>query len=763
VIFPSLVGKIFTGKVSHFQENSAAIHLNANPSPFPFTPFNFEVGETYTGIILEKTNTTLQIDIGYGFEWKRGSLVFEITRNSTGKNVDMFPQYSCGEEFDAVYVGKSISENDIFRYEATSYFSEEHNLKGQNVWAKLERPQPDFPCFQVDEKYPGELLMNEKTDWGISHELLQKTLQALPDGQRLWCKVVDVTPNGTLQLKWLVDSAPCIADVLSVHLDTSIFNKNDPFLSEKQKELINKVVRCEVCTSSYPKIFKVENQYTGIISMDAMDYNDIPLSLIIDTLSKLPDHQHILCKIKGIYPDETLKLQWMVQRDVRSQKLVFTNVFPQKIAIEKEKTIKKPVDTTTTHTALTPQWIGKVVEARIQRFRALPFLLIEGKYPAILINSKRICELLRMFPDQSILCLVRNVKNGIARVEWLFDRDPCIHTLPLSHDELIYLENIINSKKSIQAKFERTMIQHYLGKTLLSEVQKNENNEPVFLIGGKYIGRIVEVKSNYIEISPEIIKKMLQEVPTGQRLLCRIEKVLPDFGIGLRWMIDDDPFANELLFKHLTEVERTAITKQKTAEQYLGQTLLLEVQKDEHGEPVFWIGGKHIGRIIVAKYPENSHKIIKKTLCEAPEGQHLFCKVHEILPDLSMRLIWMIDDDPFADELRRKLSIADAPRKKEKKLPQYLTVYPLSTGVGLIGQTVQAKIINFDGNEPYCSVNNKHIGYLSIAPHLYHGLSRQTIKKTLQQLSTDDYITCQVIGVRPDSHLRLKWIMDKLG
>jgi hypothetical protein len=148
VIFPSIVGKIFMGQVSYFQEEPLSIHLNTDTSLFPFAPFNFEAGETYTGIILEKTNTTLQIDLGYGFRWEHGSLVFEITRNSAEQNVDMFPQYSCGEEFDAIYVGKSISENDIFRYEATSYFSAEHNLIGLNVWAKLERPQPDFPFFK---------------------------------------------------------------------------------------------------------------------------------------------------------------------------------------------------------------------------------------------------------------------------------------------------------------------------------------------------------------------------------------------------------------------------------------------------------------------------------------------------------------------------------------------------------------------------------------------------------------------------------------
>lgn len=684
IIFPSIVGKHFMGKVSYFNENPLTIRVNTDSSLFPHAPFKFETNEISTGIILEKTNTTLQIDFGYEFGWKRGSLIFKITRNSEEKDVDLFPQYNQGEEFDAVYIGKSAAGNDIFCYEDGSYFSEEHNLIGRKVWAKLERTESDFLCFQIDEKYAGELLLDKKDDLGISHELLQKTLQTLPDEQRLQCKVMDVTPNGTLQLKWLVDIAPDAEDVLSVHHDTSIFNLNDSFLSEKQKALINKNVWCEVSNSSYPKIFKIENLYTGTISMNATDYPDIPLNLIINTLSEFPIFQKILCKIKGIYPDETLKLQWSVQRDSRSQKLVFPTVFSQKITLEeKAKKIDKPKGATKEQ--MTEQPIEKITD-----------------------------------------------------------------TAPIN--------------QWIGKKIQPFSIKKYVGKTLLAETQKDENGEIVFRIDDQYIGRIITAKSSYPGVSCEAIISMLHEVPIGQPLLCIAQKILSDLSIGLRWMIDDDPFADKLLRKYLTEIERETIIKKQMTEQYIGKTFLFEAQKDENSEPVFRISDKYIGRIIVPKYPEISHELITNTLREVPIGQCLLCKVHEILPDLSMRLIWLMNDDPFAGELLRKLSKVGEPekplRRGGKTVQKCLKASNQLIEGKLMGQTVQAKIINFRGSEPYCLINDKYNGYLSVASHLYHGLSRDTIKNKFQHFfEKDEYITCQVIGVRPDNHLRLKWMM----
>ena len=575
VIFPSIEGIFFMGQVVYFNEKRPSIRINADSSLFPRASFKFETGETYTAIILEKTNTSLQIDFGYGFGWKRGSLVFQITRNPDEDDVDLFPQYHPGEEFDAVYVGKSITGNDIFRYDDTRYISEEHSLAGQKIWATLERTDAESLSFRVDEKYIGELFWNEKDDVGVSHELLQKTLQALPDGQSLQCQVVDVTPNGTLQLKWLVDTAPDIEKVLLVHPDASTFNTKDPFLPEIHKKLINKIVWCEACNASYPKIFKTENQYTGTISMDATYYPGIPLSLIINALSEISNDQRILCKIKGIYPNETVNLQWLVQLDAHSQKLVFPTVFSQKIELEEKiKKLKtkhimpQEPEAEVICSAEMEEWKGKIVEAKIRQYIDVVAVSIDGIERAVFIEyTKRIRKLLRKIPNgQSIPCLVKDVKGGVALLEWLIEKDTCIHTLPLSQDELNFVNNLIESKKSKNKRIEREIIkkelkEQYIGKTLLFEAQRDENNKLIFRIGDKYTGRIIAAKSNNSKISREIIKNILSELPNGQSLLCMIQRVVSGTtNLGLKWMIDDDPFAMEFLRKYLIKNEQETDT-----------------------------------------------------------------------------------------------------------------------------------------------------------------------------------------------------------
>jgi len=112
-----------------------------------------------------------------------------------------------------------------------------------------------------------------------------------------------------------------------------------------------------------------------------------------------------------------------------------------------------------TGTTPTKRWIGKIVEAKIQRFVFLPALLIEGKYPATMIGcTKRFRNLLQRFPDQSILCLVRDMKNGVALVEWLIEKDPCIQTLALSHGELNYVKKFIELKENQKKRLERESI-----------------------------------------------------------------------------------------------------------------------------------------------------------------------------------------------------------------------------------------------------------------------------------------------------------------
>jgi hypothetical protein len=378
--------------------------------------------------------------------------------------------------------------------------------------------------------------------------------------------------------------------------------------------------------------------------MDAVHYPDIPLSAIINTLSEMSLTQQILCKITGIFPDKSLKLQWMVQKDPNSQKLVFINNFFQKIDFKKKEPKKKQV-LTRNKEELTEQYVGKILSLKAD----------------------------------SLGCLF-------------------------------------------------------------------------FRIDDKYIGKILVGDINYPNCSIDTLKEALNQVPNGQHFLCKVKSIQSDLSMKLQWMIEDDPAARELV---RSIIDREETKKQEIIEKYGKKTLYLEVLEVQKNTLILRVDEKCTGIMQISKnkYPEIPRKLFQKALSRIKIGQHLFCRVTGILSNSKVGLRWMIEEDPVADEL---LGIK---RETKEKTIEHKKYNQLLTGVRP-GGAVQAKIVDFTGNELRCSIGNKRTGYLPLASHLYHGLPRQVIKQLLHQISDTDTIMCQVIGMRPDKSLRLKWLID---
>lgn len=646
LIFPSLVGKSFTGYVDSIKEVPARIYLKADASQFEGVTLPFEENETYTAIILQKSNTSLLIDLGYGFEWKYGSFPFRIhcLCGAEDEYVDMFPHYKSGDELNAVYVGKSIIGNNIFRYDGTRYFSKEHNLTGKEAWATLKRTKANIPYFKIDEKYFGKLLLDKNGEFGISHEILQKTLQALPNGQRLWCKIVSVTIGGLLQLKWCIHEIPPIEDILSIQQpDETAVDYDSPDISEAKKALLNKMVWCDVAQSSYPELFKVENQHTGILSMDVADYQPIPLSSILNKLFEVQSDQQVLCKVKGIYPNGNLKLQWIIQRDSHSEKYVFPNRFPQiKKYIITEQTKKQAL-------------VGQETWAKIKKPTKAnqKIAWVKGLYPAIL-EEKGILQknLLQYFSkNTAILCKVLGMNDDeTLRIKWLL---PESNTLP-EIDEL--------------------PTEQQIGEEGWAEIKRflPNSNDFVAVFEEKYLAKIVihsTIKANFM-------RDIIQKLPDGQRLFCRIKDIENDI-LLLEWQISKDTGIDDLpilqpeldmlkkIAKKINKKEQKTTTQQEVIEQentieqklaelkqaYLGKTLWLEAQKNNEGQTIFWIDDKYRTKIIVNKenYFGYNRKLIGRAIHDIPAGQLVLCKVLNS-PSNFFELRWNIERDPYAKQ-----------------------------------------------------------------------------------------------------------------
>ena len=590
IIFPSLVRKSFKGYIHSFQEGMPIplIKIKADTSQFQFVEFPFEKNETYTAIVLHKNrnNLKLYIDLGYAFGWKYGSLPCKVICSPEDENIES--SYNPGDEFQAVYVGKSLVGNNIFRYNGNRYFSKEHNLIGQKVWATFKRTNSSDFYFKIYGQYYGKLVFNEDEELGISHELLQKTLRTLPNGQSIWCQIVDATSNGILQLKWLIDASPPIEYVLSVYNNAAVLNVDSPDFQKIDAEWLNKKVWCKVIQSSYPDMLTIENEREGVLSIDAIDYKDMPLSSILNAFSEIPGDQQIFCKIKGIYPDGKLKLQWIVNWDERAKKMVFPNRCPQKIDLRKFENIKE--------------------------------------------IRKRMIQM-----------LIDNEKRR---------------------------QHELNEK--------------YIGKTVSAAVYKQFNYITEFLIDNKFFGEIAVNKQNYPFIPRKTIRKTLSEFKDGDVLLCEIQQIDFDDRFVLRWDIENDPAAEELLLKlNKRKIKKDAKNKSAISEKQesdnieiipsVGETLWLMTQRNKKNELYFPITNKYKGKINPDKqnYPDdNLRKLVKRTLRKTPECQFLLCRVQKIHSNFRVELRWEVEEDPDAEMLLAKLNRTVNKTKKRITISQ---------------------------------------------------------------------------------------------
>jgi len=614
VIFPSLRGKYFKGYVYFIRRNPLRVYIKADASQFE--PFQYEIDKTYTAIILRKTNTSLLVDFGYGFDWRYGSLKLRISYPHKEKDIDWFPNYDVGGEFNAVYLGKSVTENDIFAYDNT-YYSIEHQSIGRKIWVNLEKTESDIFRCRSESQHIGKLLLDKKEDLGLPYEYLQKILQTLPNGQRLWCEVTNVTSDGTLQLKWLIDAIIPIEEALSIHSDASVLSVDDPLLPKEKKALINKTVWCESCDETEPRKFKIENQYFGTISLDANLYPDISLVKLLNAIDKIPDNQQIFCKIKGIYPDGTFKLQWLVQWDSSAEKLVYPNKFPQIINLETSPQEQKQalerrkilIKIGKQQYKEREEYLGEMIWIVKQKSAdGKPAFLIDDKHVAkIVVNEenypnhscKAIKKALYKIPNgEKLFCKVLAVFKNSIGLRWMIEEDPLAERFQFTSDEIEEDENM-----------------PHIGELLWLTAQRNDKNELFFIVNDKYTGKIIPDETNYDEACRDFVKETLHKIHSEQVLLCSVQRILPQYRVELRWMIEDDPFAEQLQRIYnaekiaLGEIPKEAFTKIQEKEEnstvhaneQKGKNTNLALQKESILPANFVIGNEEATIPIVKK------------------------------------------------------------------------------------------------------------------------------------------------------------------
>lgn len=103
----SLVGRYFIGKTHMVKENPILIQIDAKEQIFDQP--NLKKFNEYRGVIVQKTNYGVFIDLGLHFNWKLGSILGLIHKTNLANPTD-YENWTAGEQITTFFLG--LNENE---------------------------------------------------------------------------------------------------------------------------------------------------------------------------------------------------------------------------------------------------------------------------------------------------------------------------------------------------------------------------------------------------------------------------------------------------------------------------------------------------------------------------------------------------------------------------------------------------------------------------------------------------------------------------
>jgi len=201
-IFPYLKGKVLFGKIHQLDKGTHTIIIDGNTPQFK-KPQLIE-GNKYKGIIVNKTNYGVFVDIGYGFRWKSGSLMGLLHRLDFESN-ESFKKSNIGETIEMFFWGYKDQDKLIFGEKEGSkvwYTGEIENLIGVTLPVNVIKTNKRKPAYQAVNKYAASLQLNNII-YPKNLSLVKKAAAKLKDGEIIHCKVMQINKqNRTLFMKW---------------------------------------------------------------------------------------------------------------------------------------------------------------------------------------------------------------------------------------------------------------------------------------------------------------------------------------------------------------------------------------------------------------------------------------------------------------------------------------------------------------------------------------------------------------------------------
>ena len=243
IIFPTLQGIEFKCKVIEaFPKEDERFHIVVDATAHTFYSAELIENAEYTGIILQRTEDELLIDIGIQFKWKYGSL--------------------CGflplEELDSPETFQSCNPGDRITIEYTGYNDrglqfisvkpvDPEEYIGKITWVQIGKGTA--PYFMVEGKYKGELPIT-KTYYPTKKKKVRRLREQWENGDIIQCEVLEYKSHRGFILKWIDDEPDEIN-----------------WKSEELNEYIGRQVPVHVYLTDGDNMnFLVENKYPATLS-----------------------------------------------------------------------------------------------------------------------------------------------------------------------------------------------------------------------------------------------------------------------------------------------------------------------------------------------------------------------------------------------------------------------------------------------------------------------------------------------------------------
>jgi uncharacterized protein YndB with AHSA1/START domain len=246
LVFPTLQGveiKCIVKEAAPTEDGRYHIVVDATSH----TPHKAELIDNaeYTGIVLQRTEDELLLDMGSHFRWKYGSLCGYLPLEELG-TPETFQSCQPGDKISVEYRG---SDERGLLFGAVQAIDLATEYIGKMTWVQIVRGENTAPYFMVEGKYKGDLPVT-KTHYPTKKKKVRKLREKWENGDIIQCEILEYSPKRGLILKW-IDDEPDEINWQSDEMTAYVGRKVPVFV---------------YYTDDYDLRFLVENQFPAMLT-----------------------------------------------------------------------------------------------------------------------------------------------------------------------------------------------------------------------------------------------------------------------------------------------------------------------------------------------------------------------------------------------------------------------------------------------------------------------------------------------------------------